>query len=335
MNVALTETLKDLIKKRKILIIFFFFIFWLTSYIFLPLNITEENASFEITEGSNINEITEQLVEIKVLRESFRFKLLTFIFAKREGLKRGHYKLEANATALDLLDMLAEGRESLYSIYFAEGLTSSEMFDKIKENKHIKKTLKSYDKENILKVISSDKKYLEGLFFPDSYYFYKNTSDIEILQNSHSVLKRKLQSAWDNRSAELPYKDMYEALIIASIIQKEVGLIEEAPIIAGVFINRMNIGMPLQSDPTVIYGMGKRFNGNITRKDLKKDTLYNTYTRKGLPPSPISLPSLNSIEAALNPAKTSALYFVAKGNRRHHFSATLKEHNRAVRKYQK
>ena len=334
MNFVLTETLKYL-KKRKILIIFLLFIFWSVSYLFLPLNITEENASIEITEGSNINEITEQLVEIKVLRESFRFKLLTFILAKRESLKRGHYKLEADATALDLLDMLAEGKESLYSIYFAEGLTSSEMLNKIKENKHIKKTLKSYDKENILKVISSDKKYLEGLFFPDSYYFYKNTSDIEILQNSHSVLKRKLQSAWDNRSAELPYKDMYEALIIASIIEKEVGLIEEAPIIAGVFVNRMNIGMPLQSDPTVIYGMGKRFNGNITRKDLKKDTLYNTYTRKGLPPSPISLPSLNSIEAALNPAKTNALYFVAKGNRMHHFSATLKEHNRAVRKYQK
>jgi UPF0755 protein len=334
MNFQLSETLKH-IKNRKFLIIFCLFIFWIFSYLLLPLNITEENASFEVTEGSNLNEITEQLVEIKVLKESFRFKLLTFMFNKRESLKRGHYKLESDATALDLLDMLAHGKESLYSIYFAEGFTSSEMINKIKENKYIKKTIKSYDKESILKVISSDKKYLEGLFFPDSYYFYKNTSDIEILQNSHSVLKRKLQSAWDNRSAELPYKDMYEALIIASIVEKEVGVVEEAPIIAGVFVNRINIGMPLQSDPTVIYGMGKKFNGNLTRKDLKKDTPYNTYTRKGLPPSPISLPSLNSIEAALNPAVTSALYFVAKGNRRHHFSATLKEHNRAVRKYQK
>jgi len=334
MNFELSETLKH-IKNRKFLIIFCLFIFWIFSYLLLPLNITEENASFEVTEGSNLNEITEQLVEIKVLKESFRFKLLTFMFNKRESLKRGHYKLESDATALDLLDMLAHGKESLYSIYFAEGFTSSEMINKIKENKYIKKTIKSYDKESILKVISSDKKYLEGLFFPDSYYFYKNTSDIEILQNSHSVLKRKLQSAWDNRSAELPYKDMYEALIIASIVEKEVGVVEEAPIIAGVFVNRINIGMPLQSDPTVIYGMGKKFNGNLTRKDLKKDTPYNTYTRKGHPPSPISLPSLNSIEAALNPAVTSALYFVAKGNRRHHFSATLKEHNRAVRKYQK
>ena len=334
MNFQLSETLKH-IKNRKFLIIFCLFIFWIFSYLLLPLNITEENASFEVTEGSNLNEITEQLVEIKVLKESFRFKLLTFMFNKRESLKRGHYKLESDATALDLLDMLAHGKESLYSIYFAEGFTSSEMINKIKENKYIKKTIKSYDKESILKVISSDKKYLEGLFCPDSYYFYKNTSDIEILQNSHSVLKRKLQSAWDNRSAELPYKDMYEALIIASIVEKEVGVVEEAPIIAGVFVNRINIGMPLQSDPTVIYGMGKKFNGNLTRKDLKKDTPYNTYTRKGLPPSPISLPSLNSIEAALNPAVTSALYFVAKGNRRHHFSATLKEHNRAVRKYQK
>ena len=334
MNFLLSETLKC-IKKRKYLIIFTFFMIWVVSYLFLPLNITEENASFEITEGSNLKEITEQLVEIDILRESFRFKLLTLIFNKREDLKRGHYKLEANATALDLLDILSNGRESLYSIYFSEGFTSSEMIKKIKENKHLKKTLKSYDKDSILKAISSDKKYLEGLFFPDSYYFYKDTSDIEILQNAHRVLNKKLQSAWDNRAEELPYENMYEALIIASIIEKEVGVLEEARIIAGVFVNRINIGMPLQSDPTVIYGMGKKFKGNITRKDLKKDTPYNTYTRKGLPPSPISLPSLNSIEAALNPESTSALYFVAKGNRRHHFSATLKEHNKAVNKYQR
>ena len=330
----LSNTL-SFIKKRKILIVFFFIIFWFVSYIFLPLNISEDNASFEIKEGSNLNQITEQLVEMKVLRESFRFKFLTFIFAKRESLRKGHYKLEANATALDLLDMLVDGKESLYSIYFPEGFTFSEMIKKIQENKNIKKTLKSYDEKNILKVISSNKKYAEGLFFPDSYYFYKDTSDIEILQNSHSVLKRKLQSSWDNRSADLPYKNMYEALIIASIIEKEVGLVEEAPIIAGVFVNRLNIGMPLQSDPTVIYGMGEKFKGNITRKDLRKDTPYNTYTRKKLPPSPISLPSLSSIDAALNPSITNALYFVAKGNRRHHFSATLKEHNKMVRKYQK
>ena len=334
MNFILSGTLKH-IKNRKILIISCIIVFWLISYLFLPLNITEENASFEISEGRNLNEITEQLVEVKILRDSFRFKLLIFIFDKRESLKRGHYKLEANATALDLLDILVDGKESLYSIYFSEGLTFSEMINKIKANKNIKKKLKSYDNESILKVISSDKKYVEGLFFPDSYYFYKDTSDIEILQNAHTILKRKLQSAWDNRSAELPYKDMYEALIIASIIEKEVGIIEEAPIIAGVFVNRLNLGMPLQSEPTLIYGMRERFKGNITRKDLKKDTPHNTYTRKGLLPSPISLPSLNSIKAALNPATTNALYFVAKGNRRHHFSATLKEHNKAVRKYQK
>ena len=334
MNLKLPKILTH-IKNKKIYIIIFILFFWLISYIFLPLNVTEENSSFEIVDGSNLNEITEQLVEVKVLRDSFRFKLLTFILSERESLKKGHYKLESNATALDLLDMLINGKETLYSIYFPEGSTFSEMADKINSNNNIKKTLNSYNQKNILKVISSNKKYVEGLFFPDSYYFYKNTSDIEIFKNSHSILMRKLQLEWDNRSPELPYKDMYEALIIASIIEKEVGVTEEARIIAGVFVNRMNIGMPLQSDPTVIYGMGKKFTGNITRKDLKKDNPYNTYTRKKLPPSPISLPSLNSIKAALNPAKTNALYFVAKGSRKHHFSATLKEHNRAVRKYQK
>ena len=325
----------NFIKKRKILIIFFFLIFWLISYLFLPLNITENNASFEVTDGSNLNEITKQLVEVKVLKDSFRFKLLTFIFAKRESLKRGHYKLESNATALDLLDMLVNGKESLYSISFPEGLTFNQLIKKIKANKNIKKTLKSYDQANILKVISSNKKYVEGLFFPDSYYFYKGTSDVEILKNANNVLNRKLQFAWDNRSSDLPYKNMYEALIMASIIEKELGILEEAPIIAGVFVNRLNINMRLQSDPTVIYGIRDKFNGNLTKKDLKKYTPFNTYVIKSLPPSPISLPSLNSIEAALNPATTNALYFVAKGNRRHHFSATLKEHNRAVRKYQK
>ncbi len=325
----------NFIKKRKILIIFFFLIFWLISYLFLPLNITENNASFEVTDGSNLNEITKQLVEVKVLKDSFRFKLLTFIFAKRESLKRGHYKLESNATALDLLDILVNGKESLYSISFPEGLTFNQLIKKIKANKNIRKTLKSYDQANILKVISSNKKYVEGLFFPDSYYFYKGTSDVEILKNANNVLNRKLQFAWDNRSSDLPYKNMYEALIMASIIEKELGILEEAPIIAGVFVNRLNINMPLQSDPTVIYGIRDKFNGNLTRKDLKKYTPFNTYVIKSLPPSPISLPSLNSIEAALNPATTNALYFVAKGNRRHHFSATLKEHNRAVRKYQK
>jgi len=325
----------NFIKKRKILIIFFFLIFWLISYLFLPLNITENNASFEVTDGSNLNEITKQLVEVKVLKDSFRFKLLTFIFAKRESLKRGHYKLESNATALDLLDMLVNGKESLYSISFPEGLTFNQLIKKIKANKNIKKTLKSYDQANILKVISSNKKYVEGLFFPDSYYFYKGTSDVEILKNANNVLNRKLQFAWNNRSSDLPYKNMYEALIMASIIEKEIGILEEAPIIAGVFVNRLNINMRLQSDPTVIYGIRDKFNGNLTKKDLKKYTPFNTYVIRSLPPSPISLPSLNSIEAALNPATTNALYFVAKGNRRHHFSATLKEHNRAVRKYQK
>ncbi len=325
----------NFIKRRKILIIFFFLVFWLISYLFLPLNITENNASFEVADGSNLNEITKQLVEVKVLKDSFRFKLLTFVFAKTESLKRGHYKLESNATALDLLDMLVNGKESLYSISFPEGLTFNQLIKKIKNNKNIKKTLKSYDQANVLKAISSNKKYVEGLFFPDSYYFYKGTSDVEILKNAHSVLNRKLQFAWDNRSSDLPYKNMYEALIMASIIEKEIGILEEAPIIAGVFVNRLNINMPLQSDPTVIYGIRDKFNGNLTRKDLKKYTPFNTYVIKSLPPSPISLPSLNSIEAALNPATTDALYFVAKGNRRHHFSATLKEHNRAVRKYQK
>ncbi len=334
MNLAISNILL-FIKKRKTYIILSFVVIWFVSYLFLPLNITEENASFKVSDGSNLNQITKQLVEVKILSDSFRFKFLTFVLSKSESLKRGHYKLEPNASVLDLLEILVNGKESLYSVSIPEGITFEDMLEKIKANKNIKQTIQIHDDKNILKIISSNKKYAEGLFFPDSYYFYKNTPDIEILQNANNILMRKLKIAWDDRAEELPYKNMYEALIMASIIEKEVGVREEAAIIAGVFVNRLNIGMRLQSDPTVIYGMRDQFKGNIRKKDLKKDTIYNTYVRKGIPPSPISLPSLNSIEAALNPAKTNALYFVAKGNRRHQFSATLKEHNKAVRKYQK
>lgn len=301
----------------------------------MPLNVTENNASFEIKSGSNLSQITNQLVEMHVLEDSFRFKLLSFLFGKAESFKRGHYQLNKNITPLDLLNMLSSGKESLFSITLIEGTTYNDLIKRIRSNNHIKKTIDNYSDSNILKMIHAEVSYVEGIFFPDSYYFYKNTSDVEILKNAHNILIKKLSFYWENRSDDLPYDDMYDALIMASIIEKEVLMKDEAPMVAGVFVNRLKKGMPLQSDPTVIYGMGKKFNGNLRRKDLRKDTLHNTYTRRGLPPTPIAFPSQSSIEAALNPAITDAYYFVAMGDGRHYFSKTLKEHNWAVRKYQK
>jgi UPF0755 protein len=321
--------------KRKFFFISAIVVIWFLSYLMLPLNVTEENASFEISAGKSLGEITDQLVEIKVLQDSFRFKLLTFLFGKAEKLKKGHYQLSKDITPYELLEMLATGRESLFSLTLIEGQTYHDLVATLGNNKHIKKTLKTYNKAEVLKAIHANTDYIEGIFFPDSYYFYKNSNDIDILKNAHKVMVNKLSFLWENRTGDLPYTDMYDALIMASIIEKEILIKDEAPMVAGVFINRLNMGMPLQSDPTVIFGMRENFDGNLRRKDLKKDTSHNTYTRRGLPPTPIAYPSQSSLEAALNPATTDALYFVAMGDGRHYFSRTLKEHNWAVRKYQK
>ena len=323
------------LKKRKFFIIFLILLLWFFSYFFIPLNISEENASFEIDSGKNLEQITDQLIEMRVLKDSVRFKFFSYLFGKTESLKKGHYQIDKSITPYELLQILANGREMLFSIKFIEGTTFDDLILELKNNEYIKHEITSYTQDNILNLISADEKSAEGIFFPDTYYFYKNTSDIEILRNSYKVMKEKSNYLWDKRDSDLPYKNIYEALIMASIIEKEVGVKDEAPLVAGVFVNRLNINMPLQSDPTVIYGMRHRYDGNIRKTDLVEINSYNTYTQRGLPPSPIATPSLSSIIAALNPTKTDALYFVAKGDRTHQFSATVKEHNRAVREYQR
>jgi len=189
--------------------------------------------------------------------------------------------------------------------------------------------------QEILKSIGATETVAEGLFFPDTYYFIRDSSDIEILQRAYQTMQNHLQSSWSSRAESLPLATPYEALILASLIEKETGLESDRTTISGVFINRLRKGMRLQTDPTIIYGLGEQFDGNLRKKDLLADQEYNTYTRAGLPPTPIALPSLASIRAALNPAETDALYFVAKGNGESQFSSNLADHNKAVNKYQK
>jgi UPF0755 protein len=249
-------------------------------------------------------------------------------------IKAGNYLIERGITPYDLFEIITVGKTTQAGITFIEGWTFQQMRAAMMANDAIKHMTISYTHQQILENIGATESHAEGLFFPDTYFFSRGMSDQDILKRAYHAMQSRLNEAWEQREAGLPYKTPYEALIMASIIEKETGRADERKMIAGVFVNRLRIGMRLQTDPTVIYGMGERFDGNIRKKDLQIDTAYNTYTRSGLPPTPIAMPGLASIEAALHPAKTRALYFVGKGDGSHAFSSTLAEHNRAVVKYQ-
>ena len=309
-------------------------ILWMAYFLISPLHINKADTAIEIEPGSSLRSIAFQLVDDKVLNEPWRFIILAKVLGQSRKLRPGNYNLNPNITPYQLLISFVEGRATEGSITFIEGQDLQSMFDKMKANDVIKKTMKPYESKAIALALEIPFDSVEGQLFPDTYYFSRNTPDIEILKRAYKAMQKKLNYEWSHRADNLPYKNSYEALIMASIIEKETGKSIEASQIAGVFLHRLSIGMKLQSDPTVIYGIGKKFNGDITKKDLLTDTPYNTYTRMGLPPAPITMPSLVSIHAALHPTKTDALYFVGKGDGTHYFSANLTEHNQAVRKYQ-
>ena len=220
------------------------------------------------------------------------------------------------------------------ALTFVEGITFAEMRAQLESATELQITLKGLSNTDVLKKIGASESNPEGLFFPDTYRFSAGTTDLELLKKSYRMMQQKLAQAWEQRDPGLPYKVPYEALIMASIIEKETGRADERPLIGSVFTNRLKIPMRLQTDPTVIYGMGQRFDGNIRRRDLTTDTPYNTYTRDGLPPTPIAMPGWGALLAAVKPAQSDKLYFVAKGDGSHYFSRSLDEHNRAVAKYQ-
>jgi UPF0755 protein len=310
------------------------FVAWMVYFASTPITLEEEVMEFDIRAGSSLRKISEQLVDQGALNESLSFMILVRLMGKAGEVKAGNYLIENGTTPYDLFITITSGKTTQASITFIEGWTFQQMRDVMMKNESIKHITIAYTDEQILENIGAAETHPEGLFFPDTYYFSKGMTDLEILKRAYHAMQTRLHEAWEKREAGLPYKTPYEALIMASIIEKETGRADERKTIAGVFTNRMRIGMRLQTDPTVIYGMGENFDGNIRRRDLQTDTPYNTYTRGGLPPTPIAMPGLASIEAALNPAKTKALYFVGKGDGSHAFSSTLAEHNRAVVKYQ-
>ena len=299
-----------------------------------PLKLMPEAQEISIKPKSSLTSIANQLVEQGVLKQALPFVLLTRILHKEASLQAGDYTLNKNINPYNLILSLNHGKTTQGSITFIEGKTFKMMRAKLAKNDAVKMTTQALTEAEIMRTVGKDEKQAEGLFFPETFYFDRGTTDITLLKRSYEIMQSKLEAAWNGRASGLPYKSSYEALIMASIVEKETGKASERPMIAGVFINRLRIGMRLQTDPTVIYGIGDKYDGNIRRKDLQTDTIYNTYTRDGLPPTPIAMPGAASIDAALHPDKTKALYFVGKGDGSHAFSNSLADHNRAVAKYQ-
>lgn len=246
----------------------------------------------------------------------------------------GEYALKKNMSQNEILSLFVSGRVITYPLTLLEGWNFSQFREILKKSKNLKQTVADLSNQEIMTRLGRNGLHPEGYFYPDTYFYSAGSTDFTILKNAFERMQSRLDQQWQAREKGLPYKSRYEALIMASIVEKETGQASERPVIAGVFINRLRIGMRLQTDPTVIYGMGNIFKGNIRKKDLRKDTPYNTYTRNGLPPTPIAMPGDDAIYAALHPAKTNALFFVARGDGSHVFSKTLKDHNKAVRKYQ-
>ena len=307
---------------------------WLYHYAKTPLNLSPQAQEINIKPNSGLKSIANQLVLQNVIPNALPFIVMVKLLGKASFLQAGDYTLNKNVSPYQLLLSLNHGKATQGSITFIEGKTFKQMRAKLAKNDSVKTMIAELSDAEVMRTVGKSEKHAEGLFFPDTFYFDRGTTDIVILKRSYESMQAKLTKAWANRASGLPYKNSYEALIMASIVEKETGKASERPMIAGVFLNRLRIGMRLQTDPTVIYGIGDKYDGNIRRKDLTTDTIYNTYTRDGLPPTPIAMPGLASIEAALHPEKTKALYFVGKGDGSHAFSNSLVEHNLAVAKYQ-
>lgn len=299
-----------------------------------PVQLPQTPFEFSLKHGSSLRSVARQLTEAGMLREPWTFILVARLKGREGDVKAGNYALERDVTPLQLLSIVTRGDVSQNEITFIEGWTFKQMRKALDEHVNVKHDSAGLSDREILRRLGSTENFSEGLFYPDTYYFSGGMSDLSILKRAYQVMQTKLASAWRERKSDLPFATPYEALVMASIVEKETGQAKERPLIAAVFINRLRLNMRLQTDPTVIYGLGDKFDGNLRKRDLITDTVYNTYTRSGLPPTPIAMPGWGSIYATLHPADTSALYFVGKGDGTHHFSASLVEHNRAVARYQ-
>ncbi|MGH8219635.1 MAG: endolytic transglycosylase MltG [Steroidobacteraceae bacterium] len=287
----------------------------------------------QVPPGSTVRGVLKHLAAAGALQHPGLTELYLRLQGKHFKIKAGEYEVPARASAETVVTLLAEGRVVLEQLTVVEGATFADFRRELESDPHVRATLRGASDAAVMAGLGHAGEEPEGRFFPDTYRFASGTTETEILKVAYAKMSAVLARAWAERVPNLPLASPYQALILASIIEKETGLPSERPLIAGVFIERLRKGMRLQSDPTVIYGMGSEYAGTIRTRDLTTDTLYNTYTRAGLPPTPISLPGRESILAAVQPKETGDLYFVATGNGGHHFSATLADHDAAVRHY--
>ena len=299
-----------------------------------PVDLGHEAVVFSIGKGKGLINTANEMQSQGIISSAKMFRWMARFSGQSRQIQAGEYELTTGMTPNDMLAMFITGKVKQYSLTIVEGWNFRQMMNAINQHPKLKHTLDGLADKKVMAELGYEGEHPEGRFLPDTYHFPVNTSDVEFLKRAHDAMQEVLTAAWKSRKQGLPYKSAYEALTMASIVEKETAVASEREMIAGVFVSRLNKRMRLQTDPTVIYGMGDSYKGNITRKDLKRDTPYNTYRRKGLTPTPIAMPGKDAIYAAMNPAEGEYLYFVAKGDGTHHFSTTVKEHNRAVRKYQ-
>ena len=318
--------------------------FWgyqkLTEFVHTPVNVTQDQL-LTIERGTTGSKLAALLEQEKILEHADLLPWLLKLQPQLNKVKAGTYSLTGVKTLQDLLDMLNSGKEAQFSVKFIEGKTFKEWRKNLENAPHLKQTLQGKSDKEIMALLDIpavakavyEWNNMDGWLYPDTYNYTPNSTDLELLKRSATRLQKALDKAWSERDENLPLADPYQMLILASIVEKETGIAAERPQVASVFINRLKANMKLQTDPTVIYGMGESYTGNIRKKDLETMTPYNTYMIEGLPPTPIAMVSESALQAVAHPAKTDFYYFVADGSGGHKFTRNLNEHNKAVQEY--
>ncbi|MGM0564618.1 MAG: endolytic transglycosylase MltG [Pseudomonadota bacterium] len=315
----------------------FLFVLALRQPVSLPEDaVTDGRMIYTVPQGASAIRVARNLEERGIILHRFLFRGLLVATGQSRGIKAGDYAIEEGMNTIDLAERLLDGKAVQVPFTIVEGWNIRELLVAVRNHTHIEQTLPKRDPEGaLMAALGHPEQHPEGRFFADTYHFTRGTRDVDLLRRAYRMTERVLAEEWAGRSEEAEVETPYEALILASIIEKETAVAAERPLIAGVFTNRLRRGMRLQTDPTVIYGIGASFDGDIRYRDLRTDTPYNTYTRAGLPPTPIAMPGRAAIHAALHPAPTEALYFVSRNDGTHIFSATLKDHEAAVDRYQR